>query len=308
MKYLLPVMKQALSDTNNYLNNLKIVLWLPFYLAFIFLGWNGIQILFSINLILSFVNTRSVTYLVYNTIEYHLRSVPIYLFILITFVTIHWLIHCFFEIGFTLNIHKKQMNLKKIYATGVNFFVPNLIIVISIFFFNIAILMLIIFLQIALSGFRMTEVANLEQLVFQTLNLALYLSIIVNIWLADFVLPRMALGYSFKSSLIRGLRLLNQQSVKIILFYLMKIILIFFSIYVFQLVLRHLLLPFFVMLESRYAWSILLLSSRNLVLSNLLINLRILSLVLFSTLIVYTPIIVPLYLFQRFILFRTFKH
>ena len=307
MKDILTLVKLAFSDTNSYLNRLKLIHWIPFFLSFVFLGWNGIQIIFSTNLILSFVNTRSITFLVYNTIEYHLRSVPIYLFILLTLIVIHWMIHSLFEIGITRIVHKENKNWKQIINIGINFFVPNLIIVIAIFFTVITLLMLSIFLQIALSGFRTTAFANMQNLLYQVFGLAVFLSIGVTMWLTDFVLPWMALGATFKQSLLKAINLLNNQPFSIAAFFLIKILLIVLSVYIFQLALRHLLLPLFIMLETKYTFSLFLISARKLVFNNLLINLRILFLVLFSALLVYAPIIAPLYLFQRFYLLRLTK-
>ncbi len=307
MKYLFSTTKQALNDAYHYLNNLKPAYWLPFLFSFVFLGWNGIQILFSLSLILSFVNTRSLTHLVYTTLEYQLRTIPIYFFILLTFIIIHWVFHCIFEAGLTHAIHQKKLEWKKLYSIGLNFFVPNLIIVLAIFFVVVSLFMISIFVQIVFSGFSVTVISNMEGLVYQALGLSLFLSIIISTWLVDFVLPRMALGLSFKQSMLRSLSYFNQQSFKIISFYLIKLLLVLLSVYVFQLTLRHLLLPFFVMLESKYALSVFLISGKQLVFQNLMINLKILLLVIFSALIIFAPILAPLYLFQRFLLYRFTK-
>lgn len=307
MKVFLKSLKLACLDCHNYLNTLKFRLWLPFFLSSIFLGWNGLQILFSLNLIISFVNTGSITRLVYTTMEYNLRSIPIYLFVVITFFIIHWIIHSLLETGFSYIIRKQKRGMSRVLAVGFNFFVPNLLVVVSIFFIIIALFMLSMFLNIIFSGYSFTDFSNLETNIYRVLGLSLFLSIIATMWLTDYVLPRMTEGDTFKHAFLRAALKLNTKPFTIICFYLIKLILIILSIYLFRIVLRHALLPFFIMLEKEHSIGFFLLSGRNLLIGNVFSNLRTIFVVLFASLFVFTPILAPLYLFQRFLLFRLNK-
>jgi len=297
----------AFLDGYHYLNRLPVKYWIPLILSCVFLGWNGLQIIFSPNLILAFIDTGSVTELIYNTLEFHIRSIPIYIFIVLTFILVHWLIHTITEIGLTNLLHRQKISLSRIYTTGLNFFVPNLLIVISIFFIVIAIFMLSIFLQIAFSGFAMTFVTGIETLFYRAIGLSLLFSFIVTMWLTDFVLPRMTQGHTFKYAFVRSMIVFNNRPVSLIAFYIIKLILILLSIGLFQIVLRHLLLPVSVMLETQYSISLALFSGRELVFEKLFSNLVLLIFVFVSALLVFAPFMAPMYLFQRFLLLRLYK-
>ena len=72
--------------TYNYLNTLKLKYWPLLLGALIFLGWNGLQIIFSLNLIASFINDFKVQNSLSSTPIDNLRSIPIYIFSLISFI------------------------------------------------------------------------------------------------------------------------------------------------------------------------------------------------------------------------------
>ncbi len=307
MNHFLQSMKLALLDSYHYLNELRFKFWLPFFLALFFLGWNGLQIIFSLNLVFSFIDTRSITGLVYTTLEYHLRSVPIYLFIVITFIIIHWLLHCIFEAGFTNVIHKRKNIFNRMYAAGVNFFIPNLIIVLTIFFIFSAFFTLSIFFQIMFTGYSPTVVNGLETAVYRILALSVFLSVVVTMWLVDFVLPRMTMGESFKHAFMRSAIILNRKPFTLISFYLIKLLLILFTIYLFQIVLRHFVLPLFIMLEAKFSFGVFLLSGRTLIIEKLFTNIWIMLVIFFSALLIFSPLMAPFYVFQRFLLFRLTK-
>ena len=307
MRHYAETLIYAFLDGYRYLNRLPVRYWLPLILSCLFLGWNGLQIIFSPNLILAFVDTNSVTELIYNTLEFQLRSIPIYIFIVVSFILIHWLIHSLVEIGFTHILHGEEINISRIIATGLNFYVPNLLIVIAIFFIVQAIFMLSIFLQIAFSGFSITLITGIEVLFYRAIGLSLFLSFMVTMWLTDFVLPRMAKGFTFKHALLRSIIIFNNRSLSLVTFYIIKLVLIVVSVILFQIVLRHLLLPFFIMLEAQFSISLTLFSGRELAFDNLFSNLVLIIAIFLSALLVFAPFMAPMYLFQRFLLFRLYK-
>ncbi len=303
-------LKKSVADTNDFLNELPLKYWLPFFASCVFLGWNGIQIVFSLNLILSFINTRSMATLIVNSIQHNARSIPIYGFAIVSFFVIFWLMNCIFEAGFVnyVNKVKEQRSLdsstSELIPVAMNFFTPTLIMVLLIFVFWGSGLLLLVFGKVAGSGFDTIAIEGYEALIFRFLVVAIISIIVVLTLLKDNVLPYMCRGYGFKHAILRSYTAMRKKWAYFLSFYLLKIVLIIFSVQAFTFVLRHLFLPYFVMLEARYSFSVLMFSSSIVDISEVINNIVVFYLVFTSSLIIFAPIMAPFYVFQLFLLKR----
>ena len=302
--------KRALIDTNDFLNSLSIKQWLPFFSACIFLGWNGIQIVFSLNLILSFINTNSMTYLIINSINYNSKAIPVYIFSVLSFILFYWILHCFFEVGLDFYLRgqvktdlRKRLK-REIVAVSLNFLTPSLLILLFLVVTMTSALLFYVFSIVAGSGFEVIFIDGFETVAFRFVIVAIFFTIVILTWLTDNVLPEMTKGFSFKTALLRGYVYNCRYKFQFFCFYLIKSVLVVITIFAFQYILRHLFLPYFVMLEANYSISLLVFSSYILNFEELMINVGVIFLMFLTSLVIFTPIMAPFYLFQRFLLQR----
>jgi len=295
-------MKETIQRTTKHINSLKLNDIPFFFLACMFLGWNGIQILFSFGLIITFIDSRSMTRLVFTSFQYNIRSIPIYIFAITTFFIIHWIIRIFYEISFTVKINQIEMKFKEIKALALNFFVPNLIMVLAVFLIIGSYFLLRVFWGIASTGFNSSINLNAESTIYYWLYTSIITSVVITIFLTDNVLPRMLKYHTFKGSLLRALIYIKYNFVRFILFNLIKFLLIVFSVFVFQSILRHFILPYFLLLEDQHSFVVLFSSSRRFRIEYVISNIFVMYGVLIAALIVFSPLMAPLYVYQRLLL------
>lgn len=300
-------MRKTLLRTTNYLNNISVKELPWFFFSCIFLGWNGIQIVFSLSLILTFIDSRSMANLIFNSMRYYSRAIPIYIFALVTFFVIHLFLHCLFETSLSAKIQNVRLKLPEIRIVAVNFFIPALLMIIAVFLVSGLIFLAIVFSSIVSSGFSADLNIAIEHSFYQWIYVSVISSFLVTLFLVDNVLPRMVREHSFKISLFRAYIYFKANFRRLSMFYLIKIVLILFSVFLFQSILRHFLLPGFMMLEDQYSISLLLLSGRTINFQHIMINIFTLYAILSAAFIVFTPIMALPYIYQRLLLFKYTK-
>jgi len=299
--------KFATVSTYYYLNTLRLKLWPLLFGAFVFIGWNGLQIVFSLNLIVSFINSFTMKNLLSTTIRYNIRTIPIYIFIILTFVIIFWLIRTFVETSFTLHIRRKKLTFKEIKAISLNFFAVNVMIVLALLFITTSAAIIHIFVKIVANGFISIHTAGITIIALRYSLVFFFISILSTTFMIDFILPVMCTGLNYKEALNLVRRYTSEHIYSIVLFYALKIGLIILSISVFQFVLRHLMLPFFLMFEFNYSFGIFLTFSEMLSIMNIMVNVTIFGIMFVSSLIIFSPIQAPLFLFQKYLLERMYS-
>lgn len=273
-----------------------------FFLSCIFLGWNGIQIIFSLGLILTFIDTKSMTRLVVNSMRYNTRAIPIYAFAIVTLFVIHWLIRCFLEASLSAELQEKKLSRHDLWALAINFFVPNMIMVILVFVTIGTFFLTTTFSQIISAGFSAKMNLAVEYSFYRWLYISVIVSIIVTTLLVDNVLPKMIKCHSFKGALYRAFIQIRSNISRFSLFYLIKILLILFTLFIFQSILRHFLLPYFILLEDKHSFTLLLFSSRIINVQHIVSNILIIYGVILSALLIFSPIMAYPYIYQRLLL------
>ncbi len=300
-------MRKTLARTTDYINSISFKELPWFFFSCIFLGWNGIQIVFSLSLILTFIDSRSMTNLVFNSMRYYSRVVPIYIFALLTFFVIHLFLHCLFEVSLSAKIQKAKLKLSEIQVIAINFFIPTLLLILTIFLIAGLVFLAIVFSNVVSSGFAANLDIAVEYSFYRWLYISVIMSFLVTVLLVDNVLPRMTKEHSFKIALCRAYIYFRNNLWQLSIFYLLKLTLILFSVFVFQSILRHFLLPGFLMLEDNFSFSLFLMSGRTINFQHIISNIFMLYAIISAAFIVFTPIMAFPYMYQRLLLYKYTK-
>jgi len=192
-------------------------------------------------------------------------------------------------------------------AVSINFFIPNLVIVLITIFLTAATFIILSFSMIAFNGFHPQINITVERSIYLWVKISLTASIAFTILLTDNVLPRMIKNYTFKGAVYRAYLTIRKNTMHFLLFYIFKLSLIVLSILVFQSILKHFFLPYFLLIEDNYSFSVLLFSGRILNFKDILLNLLILYSIIVSAYLIFTPIIAFPYIYLRLLLFKWSK-
>lgn len=294
--------------TYNYLNTLKLKYWPLLLGALIFLGWNGLQIIFSLNLIASFINDFKVQNSLSSTPIDNLRSIPIYIFSLISFIVFFWLMRTFAETAFTIHIREERVSFKKVSVTSLNFFAASLLTALVLLFIATTVAIFHIFIKITLAGFNPLYVPGAKIIMLRYALVFFFVSIITTTFMMDFILPTMCSGLSYRESLFRVREFLSKHTYSVILFYLFKASLIIITILFYHFALRHLIIPIFMFMKHFNLLELILAFSKIINLVEIVVNIIVFGIILLSALIIFAPIQAPFFIFQKYLLERmTFK-
>jgi len=205
----------------------------------IFVAWNGVQF-FYFPIHLSMFVEKSIVWeniiLISTTQKGY---VPLYIFIIGTILGLYFYLKHIFEIRYYLEVNKIRICSQEQFHLFLNYTVPSffynilfLVLLLIIYSFLVAVYLLLIFYKI---------VDPLSQIKLVQFFLTYLVSgiILFNIWVNDFILPKLVINYSFTQSILFFMRYWGKNFRKIIYFYLVKIICIITSLLLLVLVLKY---------------------------------------------------------------------
>ncbi len=293
-------------DTAHYFTNLSLKSWFFLIISSFFLGWNGVQVLFSTNFIFRSIEHLRLGDIIFRNFYLQAQTFPLYIFAILTLVLIHWFIHIYMELHFSAKLQKKNLSSEELKAISLNFFVPNLVTVIIILLTMTALFAIILFGNLVLSGFTAYDLDNTHLLAFKLINLGVLLSFLITIVQVDLVLPRMLSGNSFASALHKAFETVDDDVFYILVFYLIKFLLIALTLYLFRYLLNLAILPLFYSVLNSINLPLSLLTIGGL--THLLTNIAIITGLLVASLALFIPVFLIFFVLQRYLLYRTINN
>jgi len=213
-----------------------------FNLAFlhIFIAWNGIQFILypsHFNIIVDFFSLLQN----FQTVQDIQKDyIAWFLFIIGSFVLFYMGLKYFFEIIFYDKIRKDDNQIKNKYTFFQNLIIPSFFHNLGVLFilFTVCLLFLLLYFLLTVIGIQI-EIDFVEilkyMIFFFLLSLVFFNSLVI-----DFVLPEMAKGHSFSISLKKFYHLFLDKKLKVVHFYLVKILFMIVNVIVFYLFLKFL--------------------------------------------------------------------
>lgn len=276
--------------------NGSLLIYLP---LFIFIGWNGVQILLYFNTILSLYQFNSLNNFLYNLIYNRSALIPMYVFFLISLLTLFSFFSVLAEVLFNNKFFLSKLTLKECIVLTVNFFVPF-----SVFVLSLTLLtgfLTVFFIQILnlANNLGFPIQIRYNQVFSYLLTVIFLLSFITLVVFKDNILQKMMFYKTFSESLREFAYELKKYLGYYLYYYFLKSLFISITLIIFWFVLNLLLIPLFKEITDKYVIALMLHNNRKIFFEEVLANIFSFSFISLSCLIIFVPIISPFYLFLK---------